>query len=877
MVVGLLVMLAMIGTTFVITSFLDRRESFGIAAAAPMKQVARGILQQILTERLGDLYIDDKGTQDPSDDVIYGSADDYKKQVDYPHEDFDKVLACFAPVDAGDGNLVWKHISNLFDEDSDKVTDVPVDSATLVDTDGYYFEFPAGTKHYGDAILHDTNVNSPTGQRYYVAVRIIDASALINVDTAYSTATAAANTVMPVTNISLDVMTDAATRDRIHAGDADTGLTGRDGGTGDDITTYNANYVQRPLNPANGDYRPYDAGDMLALAWGAAEPSTATGRIYQALGTWFAQAKPYLTTFSASRDYVRWIPLSNENLRLTHEVNINTASFLDLFKAFYNAIPADVPGFPAGDQGRRLVAAQLAVNVIDFCDNDDIPYRPTAADMATINLAGQKVFGIERQPFITEAWLRLYYNGSAVEQLSAIELYNPYKTAISLNGYKLQVGANTYDATLPASIPAGGRIVLVSNSTKIRAVNAYTNTSLDLRQTCTLLRPTTGADYAPVGQVGFDDFGLTVPDAGDPGPVFRAIRRDDAPARAKYSVAIYKDYNVTYCTDDPGYPSPDTTNLGRSNVSVDDAGLAALNVAPTPVFVRNLAMITLGDLSRIFYVGPKSDGTPLDKALESMAPSNSMNGRLNLLGGIKSGGWGDNRIPDIPAACMMSDYLATLVPDANNDGRTDTLYGRININTAPWQVIRYLPGISALGQRDSIARDVVAYRDLLNNSADTGGHDYSTDRSAVGITDLRADPGFASAGEIAIPLAKVLESLGLYPNNNYGTNAPNCYTISDGETSDDGLDQITGQPTNSMYDITKYDIYYAWLINQITVRSDVYIAFIRVDMRPVGEDLSTANTRQPLATRRYIAVVDRTDCTSSEDLPRVLLFTEMTR
>ena len=854
MVVGLLVMLAMIGTTFIIVSFFDRKESLGIAAAAPMKQVARGVLQQILTERLGDLYIDDKGTQDPSDDVIYGSADDYKKQVDYPHEDFDKALASFGPVTVG-GNLVWKHISNLYGETADKVTDVPADDASLVDTDGYLND---GT-HSGDAILHDTGVNSPTGYRYYVAVRIIDASGLINVNTAYSPSQVAANTIMPVTNISLEAITDTPTRDKIHAGDPGNGLIGRDGGSGDDIATYNANYVQRPLNPTSPTYRPYDAGDMLALAWGAEEPSTATGRIYQALGTWFAQVKPYLTTYSACRDYVRQIG-PPDDLKLTHKVDLNTAGFIDLFKAFYNAIPADVPGFPAGDQGRRLVAAQLAANVIDFCDNDDIPYVPTAADMTTINLAGQKIFGIERQPFITEAWLRLYYNGSAVEQLSAIELYNPYKTAINMADYKLQVGATIYDLALP-NIPAGGRIVLVSNSTKIRAVNAHEVSGLDLRHPCTLLRQV-GSDYVPVGQVDFDDFGLTTPDNANPGPVYRAIRRDDSASRAKYSVAIYKDYDVTYCTDDPTCPSPDATNLGRSNVSVDDAGLAALGIAPTPVFVRNSKIITLGDLSRTFYVGPKSDGTPLDKVLASLVPGNSLNGRLNLLDGIKAGGWGNNRIPDIPPACMMSDYLSALVPDPNNDGRTDTLYGKININTAPAFVFRTLPTLSALaqGERDNIITEIINYRD--NPSS----------RATLGISNLRTDPGFASAGEIAIPLNKAASTL---PNNNYGLTVPNCYSIADGGTSDDGLDQITGG--NNMHDITKYDIYYAWLINQITVRSDVYIAFIRVDMRPAGEDLSTAADRQPSATRRYIAVIDRTNCISSNDLPRIVLFTEMTR
>ncbi len=858
MVVGLLVLLAMVGTTFIIVAHMDRREAASIATAAPMKQVAGGVLQQIRAKLVEDLYFDVA-----TGAVIYGKATKYQEQIDFPHEDYDKPLASFGPVMVN-GVSTWRHISNH--NDVGVFADVSAADPLLVDTDGYFND----GLNAGDAKLFDSGVSNRSGQKYYVAYRLIDASSLMNVNSAYGPpAAAAAGTVMPITNISLEALLASSTiRDDVHEA--------RNGSTSDNIATYNANYVRRPLNPAAA-YLPFDASDMTALLWGGAVPNTASGRMFEALGGQFGAAKPYLTVFSASRNYVRQTVGIPNDLKLTHRVDMNitgATAFVDLFKAFYNAIPQDVPGFPSGNAGRRTVAAQLAVNVIDYRDGDDTPREPTLAEKTAVGLGGGTVFGIERQPFITEAWLRMEWDAGInnVKQWSAIELFNPYKTTISLTGYKLKVGANTNDLQNPPNIPAGGRVVIVScATTEIRALSKSQDTNLDLRETCTLLRQTSVAgSYAPVGSVGGNppsEFGLTVPIAAGPA-VHARIRRDDTVARAKYSVAVYtspQDY--TYKIGDPGCPPDDaSTNLGRSNSDVD-LGAA---VAPTPVFVRNGNLINLGEVSRIFYVGPQSDGTPLDNALASMAPNDKSNGRLYTFGALKIGGWASAYTPDIPPVCMLGDYMDVLVPDPLNTGRTDTVYGRININTAPWQVIRYLPGISAMAQRDLIATDIVAYRDLLNNTS-TGGTNYSGGATARAnamvpvLTDLRGDAGFASPGEIAIPIylrgskADIAAGYRL-PQNNYSAidESPYNYTLEG--TADDGLDEITG-------DLSKYDIYYSWLSNQLTVRSDVYIAYIRVQ---IGDSATTTG-----AVRKYVAVIDRSNCTSTNDLPNVVMFAEM--
>ncbi len=862
MVVGLLVMLAMIGTTFIIVANMDRRESRSIATAAPMKQVAGGVLQQIRAKLAADLHIDIAG-------VIYGSAADYKQQVDYPHEDYDRHLASFDPAAGG----FWKHLSNIYNRPAIEVEDILAWDPLLVDTDGY---------GWGDAKLYPSGVTNRAGQEYYVAVRIIDASGLMNINSAYSTSAAVSGVVMPVTNISLEDLTNTATRDNVHEGN-DRGtpapataddIIGRNGGagSGDNIATYNAHYVQRPLNPGSNAYRPFEMSDMLALTWGWNIPDTASGRLWEALkldGTGqFDAAKPYLTVHSASRDYIRRaVGIQNT----THRVNLNIAGFEDLFNAFYNAIPEGIVGFTDDDNARRVVAAQLAVNVIDYRDDDETTYVPTPALMTSVKLSGVKLFGIERQPFITELFYKVYKVSEAPDvynRYSAIELFNPYKTDISIVGFKLTEGGTEKTPTggwPDVNISPGRRIVIVSDNATIpvhadvERVLVIPGLDLDKGIIIYRSRKSDGTGPASDKDVPLGDATVNVadPDLGFSSMV--VFQRDDVPSHAKYSIDVTNSFNdVDYTNTDGGGMTAGNTNLGKANDNYTCK--AVTDAKPTPVFVRNGNLINLGDVSRIFYVGPSSSGVPLDKAL-ALSPTNVSNGRLSTSGEILLG-----TDPQIPPACMLGDYMDVLAPDPNN-GRPGTVYGRININTAPWQVIQHLPGISTMTtdigggkmMRERIAKDIVAYRDLLNNAL--GGTDYSIlvapREIATGLVNLREDEGFASPGEIAVPLAKIITPM---PRNIYGNFAPNCYKITDSGTGDDGLDEITD-------DLSKYEIYYSWLSNQITVRSDVYIAYIRVQ---VGGDPAPTGP-----VRKYIAVIDRSNCTSINDLPNELMFAEL--
>ncbi len=846
MVVGLLVMLAMVGTTFIIIAHMDRRESHSVATVAPMKQVAGGVFQQIRVKLAEDLYFDTA-----TGAVIYGKTNiNYKEQCDFAHEDYDKHLASFGPVDVG-GVSRWKHLSN-HENAAVGFADVAANDPLLVDTNG---SLDDGV-NAGDAILFNSGVTNRSGGEYWVAYRLIDASSLMNINSAYSASAAASGTVMPITNIALNVLTNAATRDNVHAA--------RNGSTSDNIATYKTNYVQRPCNPAVKTYLPFDISDMLSLRWGGAVPDTASGRLWEALGGQFGSAKPYLTVFSSSRDHLRRAS-GNLDQPDNRRIDLNNAVFDDLFKAFYNAIPEGIAGFTDDDNARRFVSAQLAVNVIDYRDPDSDVTVQTVPGVAP----AVGVYGIERQPFITELFYKVYkvseVPADVYARYSAIELFNPYKTGIRIVGFKLTEGGveKTPTGGWPdVSISSGKRIVIVSDATTIPvhadAERVLVIPGLDLNKGVKIYR-SRNSNGSGAKDVPLADATVNVDDPVLNRARMAVLQRDDVPADAKYSLNVANIFtNRDYTNENiVGVPmTAENTNLGKANdnYSCDDI----TNAVPTPVFVRNGNLINLGEVLRIFYVGPSSSDVSLDVALASMSPTNVSNGRLYTFGVIKAG-----TDPQIPAACMLGDYMDVLVPDTNNTGRTDTVYGRININTAPWQVIQYLPGIASIptqAQRELVAKDIVAYRDLLNNP---GGTNYSVGGNAranamvPALTHLREDAGFASPGELAIPLAKIIAPM---PRNTYGVSAPNCYKISDSGAGDDGLDEITG-------DLSKYDIYYAWLANQITVRSDVYIAYIRVQ---VGNDPATTGP-----VRRYIAVLDRSNCTSSNDLPNVLMFAEL--
>jgi len=866
MAVGLLVMLAMIGTTFIIVSHMDRREASSLVAAAPMKEIAAGVVQQIVADRFEDLRISDNGTPNNlADDVVYGAATDFKQQMDYPADGYDSVLASAEPLQG-----YWIHLTNVHGAHTNMVTRVSATHPKLADTDGFVNFVKSGTNYTGDALLWDSGVRDSLGREYWVAVRVIDGNGLVDANLAYAPAAAQANVTMRPTDVSLEVLGGGTPAQRatippsIHAARCDPNKPST-------VPDYWTNFALRPIKPLML-FRPFMMDDMLAIRWGGALPNTATGRLFDALGAQFNNVKPHLTVRSASRIFPR---KTGGAVTKTYMADLNKSPFADLYAAYY-----DLLAFNGNAGARRKMAAQLAVNTIDFRDADSIVTE------ATIPTGADKVFGIERQPFIVEAGFKRENVGDNIVSYDAVELLNPYTTAINTAGWKVKVGAAAPVDLGNLNIPAGKRLVLF-NRTEVRideadAIKQKIDT-LSLNDAVRILRPSAGGALVVVGAVGKDDFGATKPD-GAPAPaapLINCIQRNDHLPAALYTLDLVKEMAIDITSN--------ASNLGKANgnhaFTIDNKP-----AAPCPVYVRNTTIdpktnkelpsfLNVGDVSRIFYVGPGEDHSLSSQLTET---TNLANGRLDLAGAVQASA--NPRIPAVPPGCMISDFLMVDSPMADGvdndvddimgggqkcdkndpDGGEEIVLGLININTASAKVFACLPALAKLPQveRDKIINWIITYRD--------GAALMMYMRPILAIPGLRMDPGFATAGEfaLALRLGNVLGGVPAHwklPQNAYAADNSAPYNYAVANNSDDGLSTANGRRVDN--DLIKQHVYYSWCSNQITVRSDVCIAYIRVQ---IGDDPKVTEN-----VRRYLAVIDRSNCRNVKDLPQVVMFTEI--
>ncbi|HDY64961.1 MAG TPA: hypothetical protein ENH84_01855, partial [Phycisphaerae bacterium] len=174
MVIGLLTIIAMLGTSFLLISRLDRKQSEAIAAKAAADPIAEGILAQLVATLKDDLYIDSDG---PYGDVGVDSAttdEQLRRFVDYASSS-DATL----PIEADD--WLWyddgttTHLSNVIGLPPNP----PYGPDDYADTDG-----DTTIPNDRDAYLVPTGITNSKGQEYFAAVRVVDLSGLINVNIA---------------------------------------------------------------------------------------------------------------------------------------------------------------------------------------------------------------------------------------------------------------------------------------------------------------------------------------------------------------------------------------------------------------------------------------------------------------------------------------------------------------------------------------------------------------------------------------------------------------------------------------------------------------------------------------------------------------------
>ena len=218
-----------------------------------------------------------------------------------------------------------------------------------------------------------------------------------------------------------------------------------------------------------------------------------------------------------------------------------------------------------------------------------------------------------------------------------------------------------------------------------------------------------------------------------------------------------------------------------------------------------------------------------------------------------------------------------------------TVPGRININTAPWYVIAQLPWMkydpssstskneySDPDQRYALAQAITAYRDKqevdsISYVGENGRYDEirskikSYMQSSTRERDLiREAKGFASIGEVALVLNGSANSFSDYSMDRLGcdnTDIKGFPDLSVDDTPFPGSTIISGD--NCEDDFEEKDMLFSRISNLITVRSDVFTAYITVRLGKKGPQ------------KRVVAIIDRSNVFEPSDKARILAIKEV--
>jgi len=223
-------------------------------------------------------------------------------------------------------------------------------------------------------------------------------------------------------------------------------------------------------------------------------------------------------------------------------------------------------------------------------------------------------------------------------------------------------------------------------------------------------------------------------------------------------------------------------------------------------------------------------------------------------------------------------YTAGPDPDENLPQYYEQMVaGRININTAPWFVIKQLPWLAwrrinngnHLVDSESLARGIVAFRDKLDLSpAPTNGPNYSGAAGRLNetnITGIDENLGFKNIAQLlqvitttVAPLPQPSDSLvSVFDIRQYMDNQnEDASNLTAWPPPNPGAPDYSTD--NLQDDFEERNLLFHRISNLVTVRSDVFTAYILVRLGERGPQ------------KRVIAIFDRSNVFNSSDTPRLV-------
>ncbi|HAU36436.1 MAG TPA: hypothetical protein DCX07_01800 [Phycisphaerales bacterium] len=852
--IGLLVILALLGTSFVIVAMLEARQAEAIADKGGADPLIQGVLNEIRHRLREDLHISSSATADkqrPYTDLAAG-PESWRQFVTYPS----KEISFFLSTPWFSGIATWPQVCNLYKGPDANFENLAVGNASLVDTDG------DGVK---DARWVDTGVVNEKGEKYYVAVRVEDLSGLLCLNTGGDKTDS--NLPPYVAPVTVDLKTYLQ-----FIGVSYASLHASRGGAST-LAQYNADCALRLASPNGAGYLPFSAGDEAFLRYYADSSNAKTGRVYSLMSSATPAQRRILTATTIDRALVRRPVADSDAAKdFTRRVcltglDLSVAANRDtLFNGMFRFLDKLGLGSGSGNQ-REQLAAHFVANFWAY-QTAGMTGAPWAYTKGTYT-----AYGLIPQPVITEAFAKFTQESAPTANdhkwVACVEIFNPTGASIDLTAYTLAGQALTgtlnagakkvywnwhgYTTEDDAKTDAGLGLITGLEKIAVAGFTFYGNGN----QTIALAR-----GVVPIDEVSDSDLNFSAGTPADANET-KDIRRDDDLGRARYNVAEYKSF--------AGHA------LGNAN------GLAVSDLAaskyPVPILRKGAAVASLGEMERIYFTGPSLLGankTPFPKALQDGtftgvfgdAPAR---GRLDFHpSSAVPAGWGTSgtpEYPDVPAACLLAEFFTCVPPDATRTDEPTRQYGMVNINTAPVDVLKSLPWPAYLdmngngsqdgGEPNVVVNDLVNY--IVAYSEKTGR--YASGRAAntgTNIAGLRsvATPhsdikGFLAPGELAIPLADYANALLGW--SDYAA-VPENATLTRDRNYIDGRDSL-----------------YRAVANVVTVRSDLFAATILLQLRMDDGSLNGVEK----ATWRYLAVFDRSNCVQSDNEPAVLMVTQV--
>ncbi len=793
-------LLAIVGVMFVLVSRLDKMATSGLSENKELNSAAETVVAKISQELALDVpHTDANG-------IVLSEYYDYPGLADI-------WLACLEPYWFDTGDYRWRQTSDVYGVLGTNALDL---QAEIVDDYQPTIAEDDKADADGDGVADSVwvaipDMTSGKGKTIYAAVRIIDNGGMLNVNTAYkfdpndTEPNIDGSSQMQINLMALAwrppaLPTEAEAIDlrEARAGSEDP----------NDLDAYEQNVVWC-YGQSNGSYTPFDISDELELRYRFLLNHT---DIDTRLEDWGGEFRNKWTSSTPFKNKGDWFISAYDNGSLDPNYayrHIATIYNMDriinpLGLWFNNGKMVNV-----NTDNESLLYDAIREGLIrgGVIDPNSLVAQLAVniKDYVDTDEPNVTVFngyyGFERPcVYISELAHRFVEDTddpSIIYESYAVELYMPYAEDNHPVGWQLVVDGNDYPLD---SWVAGQYYVLLNENTMapLGAVGAVQMASIEFKggTSIELQRPIPGGGYITV-----DSF--PVPR----GQLGWLLVDDNAHS-------IQRDINRHKCIRRLCSGPLGGATLGSTN-SYTDPSTELIQAHPylDPNVYEGKGFKNIGETGMVFVKSAYSEGP------NSIGPNDVEDtARLDLSKSIYQ---------------QIFNYLTVFPPvEYVPDPDETRIKGRLNINTAPWFVLAQLPWVSAHTPNYELAKAIIAYRDKLDLSP--SGPDYS---------GRWGEQGFRSTGEL----------------NNVVFGGNPDYRIDYYALDPCDLDTFPDlTPSDGVNDFEERDLIFARISNLVTVRSDVFTAYILVRIGRDGPQ------------KRVMAILDRSNVYSPGDKVRIV-------